>query len=106
MDVVFVPREVTRDVTLIHVAVVDAVGEFGPECKCGVLAIAVVRLGKSPEEKALIQFADGVANVVQLGDHRVLNFAESDDHANDEQGGYEHEFGGDDKAGFITIELG
>ena len=54
----------------------------------------------------LIDAANRVGHVVEFLNDGVLDFAESDDHADHQNRGNKHEFGGDDKAGFFMEEAG
>lgn len=69
-------------------------------------ALGLRRIGlESCEEIALIQTTNRVRNIVQLGINGDSNFAEADNHTDDENGEDENEFSADDGAVFIVEQV-
>lgn len=98
-------RGQTVEVALIVVTIIGAIelsragGEGGDAFPFG------FSLDESRVQVALIQATDRVGDVVEFADHGVLDFAHSDDQADDQQGANQNQFGGDNKTSFIIPEL-
>jgi len=95
---------IASDVTLIVVAVITLIFEIRTVGD-GMNATVEVTLMETAEAVALVEFADGVGDVIQLGNDSVLNFAQADNQPDDEQRGDKDEFCTDDEASFIAQEL-
>lgn len=57
---------------------------------------------KAGELVTLIHPAEGFRNVIEFADDGMLHLAESDDQSDDQKRADQHQFGGDDKPGFIV----
>ena len=95
---------IARDLALIVVAIISNICE-ARTVGDGVEGPIEVTLVEPAVEVGLIQFTDSIGDIVQLGDNSVLDFAQTDDEADHEQGGDEDEFCADDKASFVVQEL-
>mgnify|MGYP000909106287 CR=1 FL=1 len=68
-------------------------------------ASTVVTLGESAEAVALIEFANGVSNVIKFGNDSVLDFAQTNYQADHENRGDQNQFSGNDETGFVIEQL-
>ncbi|CAK9003352.1 unnamed protein product [Durusdinium trenchii] len=98
-------KTIAVEVALVVIAVVALIDERRTTGEA-LQGVALVALGSRESGVAvgLVDFADGISNVVQFLNDSVLDFAQADDHADDEDGRNENEFSRDDEAGFVIEE--
>jgi len=92
-------RAVAGHVALVVVAVVGDVDEG----RAGGFRAAAALLadGEAGEAEALVDAAEGIADVIELGNDGVLNFRESNDESDHDNGRNEDKLSGDDKSRFV-----
>jgi hypothetical protein len=95
---------IASDVALIVVAIIALIFEVRTVGH-GVDDPTEVTLMEAAVAVTLVQFTDCIGDVIQFGNNRMLNFAQTDNQADDEQRRDKDEFGADDETRFVIQEL-
>ncbi len=98
------------DVALVVVAVVEAIDEDTSEADSSVVAedsaVAIVfSFGEAGVAIALVQAADGFADVIEFGVHSVSDFAQANNEADDKDRSDHDKFSRDDETSFVVEQL-